>query len=85
MLDKIPTPLSGATCSEKNGWLPPNFDDLCREILSRTIDELLEAQPPDFDLNALTSSGSASKAVENTVEEAEMENLNEDENEVSAY
>lgn len=55
MLDKIPTPLSGATCNEKTGWLPPNFDDNCREILTETIDELLELQPADFDPNALAT------------------------------
>lgn len=41
MLDKIPTPLSGATCSEKSGWLPANFDDQCREIISDIIRELI--------------------------------------------
>lgn len=41
MLDKIPTPLSGATCSEKSGWLPTNFDDQCREIISDIIRELI--------------------------------------------
>lgn len=55
MLDKIPTPLSGAICNEKTGWLPPNFDDNCREILTETINELLEHQPPDFNPNALAS------------------------------
>lgn len=34
MLDKIPTPASGATCMEKSGWLPLGFDDLCRDIMS---------------------------------------------------
>lgn len=37
MLEKIPTPLTGATCNEKSGWLPANFDDHCREILSDII------------------------------------------------
>ena len=41
MLDKLPTPLSGAICNEKTGWLPPNFDDNCRVILSETISNLL--------------------------------------------
>lgn len=55
MLDKIPTPLSGAICNEKTGWLPPNFDDNCREILTETIDELLELQPPDFNPSTLAT------------------------------
>lgn len=62
MLDKIPTPLSGAICNEKTGWLPPNFDDNCREILTETINELLESQPADFDPNALASTSKASAA-----------------------
>lgn len=59
MLDKIPTPLSGAICNEKTGWLPPNFDDNCREILTETINELLEQQPADFNPNALASTSRA--------------------------
>lgn len=59
MLDKIPTPLSGAICNEKTGWLPPNFDDNCREILTETINELLELQPADFDPSALASTSKA--------------------------
>ncbi|KAJ6645869.1 General transcription factor 3C polypeptide 5 [Pseudolycoriella hygida] len=39
MLDKIPTPSSGATCNEKSGWLPLGFDDLCRDIMSGIIKE----------------------------------------------
>lgn len=59
MLDKIPTPLSGAICNEKTGWLPPNFDDNCREILTETINELLEQQPADFNPNVLASTSKA--------------------------
>lgn len=59
MLDKIPTPLSGATCNEKTGWLPPNFDDNCREILTDTINEILELQPADFDLDSIASTSNA--------------------------
>lgn len=62
MLDKIPTPLSGAICNEKTGWLPPNFDDNCREILTETINELLELQPADFDPNQLASTSRAALA-----------------------
>lgn len=47
MLDKIPTPLSGATCNEKSGWLPANFDDQCREILSAIIKELIAKNRED--------------------------------------
>lgn len=60
MLDKIPTPLSGAICNEKTGWLPPNFDDNCREILTEMINELQESQPADFDPSALPSTSKAS-------------------------
>lgn len=49
MLDKIPTPLSGATCNEKSGWLPANFDDQCREILSAIIKELIAKNREDND------------------------------------
>lgn len=71
MLDKIPTPLSGAICNEKTGWLPPNFDDNCREILSETINELLELQPADFDPNQLASTSRA--ALAQNAEQAENE------------
>lgn len=64
MLDKIPTPISGATCNEKTGWLPPNFDDNCREILTDTINELIDQQPPDFDLSTIASTSKAAKALE---------------------
>lgn len=47
MLDKIPTPLSGATCNEKSGWLPAGFDDQCREILTGIVKGLLDAQRKD--------------------------------------
>lgn len=43
MLDKIPTPLSGAVCNEKSGWLPARFDDLCREIITEDIREQLQS------------------------------------------
>ncbi|XP_031623492.1 general transcription factor 3C polypeptide 5-like [Contarinia nasturtii] len=71
MLDKIPTPLSGAICNEKTGWLPPNFDDNCREILTETINELLEMQPADFDPNQLASTSRA--ALAQSAEQAENE------------
>lgn len=34
MLQKIPSPLSGAICNEKRGWLPAGFMENCRDILS---------------------------------------------------
>lgn len=71
MLDKIPTPISGATCNEKTGWLPPNFDDNCREILTDRINELLEQQPPDFDLSAIASTSKAAEIIAK-VEAAEV-------------
>lgn len=72
MLDKIPTPLSGAICNEKTGWLPPNFDDNCREILTETINELLESQPADFDPSALASTSKAF-ALQNVQQEVDWE------------
>lgn len=47
MLDKIPTPLSGAICNEKAGWLPPNFDDNCREILNEAVSNLIRKSETD--------------------------------------
>lgn len=37
MLEKIPTPLTGAACNEKTGWLPPRFDEQCRDILTEIV------------------------------------------------
>ncbi|XP_014214781.1 general transcription factor 3C polypeptide 5 [Copidosoma floridanum] len=37
MLDKYLGPPPGTPCHEKMGWLPSNFDDLCREILSKYV------------------------------------------------
>lgn len=34
MLQKIPSPLSGALCNEKRGWLPVCFMEQCRDILT---------------------------------------------------
>ncbi|ALC42866.1 l-2-37Cd [Drosophila busckii] len=41
MLEKLPTPLTGAVCNEKTGWLPPSFDSQVRQIVCVTISELL--------------------------------------------
>ncbi|KAM8715718.1 hypothetical protein ACLKA7_002722 [Drosophila subpalustris] len=41
MLEKIPTPLTGAVCNERTGWLPPSFDTQVRQIVCGTIRELL--------------------------------------------
>ncbi|KAH8400500.1 hypothetical protein KR222_002151 [Zaprionus bogoriensis] len=41
MLEKIPTPLTGAVCNERTGWLPPSFDAQVRQIVCATISELL--------------------------------------------
>nr|XP_019554547.2 general transcription factor 3C polypeptide 5 [Aedes albopictus] len=38
MLEKIPTPtMGGAACDEKTGWLPPRFDEQCRDILTDIV------------------------------------------------
>lgn len=34
MLAKIPSPMSGALCNEKRGWLPIGFMEQCRDILT---------------------------------------------------
>lgn len=47
MLEKIPTPLSGAICNEKTGWLPSNFDDNCRELLNEAVSNLIRTQQED--------------------------------------
>lgn len=49
MLDKIPTPSSGAVCNERTGWLPPNFDDNCREILNETVSALIRTSEDEDD------------------------------------
>ncbi|EDW11611.1 general transcription factor 3C polypeptide 5 [Drosophila mojavensis] len=41
MLEKIPTPLTGAVCNERTGWLPPSFDSQLRQIVCAMISELL--------------------------------------------
>ncbi|EDV98737.1 general transcription factor 3C polypeptide 5 [Drosophila grimshawi] len=41
MLEKIPTPLTGAVCNERTGWLPPSFDAQVRQIVCATISDLL--------------------------------------------
>jgi len=41
MLEKIPTPLTGAVCNERTGWLPPGFDAQVRQIVCASISELL--------------------------------------------
>lgn len=40
MLDKIPTPRTGAVCNERTGWLPHGFDDQCREIMQQVLQNL---------------------------------------------
>lgn len=42
MLYKIPTPLSGATCNDKRGWLFPGFIDQCRNIMSEIAQKNLK-------------------------------------------
>ncbi|XP_075150237.1 general transcription factor IIIC subunit l(2)37Cd [Haematobia irritans] len=43
MLEKIPSPMAGATCNERNGWLPQGFDSQVRQIVSNAIKELLKS------------------------------------------
>lgn len=37
MLQKVPTPLTGAVCTEKYGWLPQGFDNQVRQIVASYI------------------------------------------------
>lgn len=46
MLDKIPTPLSGAVCNEKSGWLPANFEEQCRTIMVDAVKALAKTMGP---------------------------------------
>lgn len=41
MLEKIPSPMAGAICNERTGWLPQGFDGQVRQIVSNSIKELL--------------------------------------------
>ncbi|KAH8297994.1 hypothetical protein KR018_004247 [Drosophila ironensis] len=41
MLEKIPTPLTGAVCNERTGWLPLGFDAQVRQFVCGTFSELL--------------------------------------------
>jgi len=34
MLQKIPSPITGATCNDKRGWLPVGFMEQCRNVLT---------------------------------------------------
>ena len=42
MLEKIPSPMAGAICNERTGWLPQGFDNQVRQIVSNSIKELLK-------------------------------------------
>lgn len=42
MLEKIPSPMAGAMCNERSGWLPQGFDNQVRQIVSNAIKELLK-------------------------------------------
>uniref|UniRef100_A0A1A9W049 Transcription factor IIIC subunit 5 HTH domain-containing protein n=1 Tax=Glossina brevipalpis TaxID=37001 RepID=A0A1A9W049_9MUSC len=42
MLEKIPSPLAGAMCNERTGWLPSGFDSQVRQIVSNVIKDLLK-------------------------------------------
>ncbi|XP_052864500.1 general transcription factor 3C polypeptide 5 [Anopheles cruzii] len=37
MLNKVPSPMSGTVCDERNGWLPNRFDDQCRNIMMEVV------------------------------------------------
>lgn len=44
MLDKLPTPTSGAVCSTRTGWLPSSFDDQVRDIITQNITETFQSE-----------------------------------------
>uniref|UniRef100_A0A1A9WUQ4 Transcription factor IIIC subunit 5 HTH domain-containing protein n=1 Tax=Glossina brevipalpis TaxID=37001 RepID=A0A1A9WUQ4_9MUSC len=52
MLEKIPSPLAGAMCNERTGWLPSGFDSQARQIGQEAEDEegavSDEGGPDDF-------------------------------------
>lgn len=81
MLDKIPTPLSGAICNEKTGWLPPNFDDNAREILSHTIMQLMAIEAPDVDAGNLLEKNDPEKMIDDDDDDDDSIN-DDDDNEI---
>lgn len=80
MLDKIPSPLSGATCNEKTGWLPPNFDDMAREILSETIIKQMATEGNDDDESMATEGDETENA--ETEEFENDDDIEDEENDV---
>lgn len=44
MLEKLPGPLYGTTCTEKSGWLPPGFEVQCREIMNDLLREHFQTE-----------------------------------------
>ncbi|KAL5281142.1 GTF3C5 family protein [Megaselia abdita] len=53
MLQKVPTPLTGAVCTEKYGWLPQGFDNQVRQIVASyikvTMTDFFKKQKKDGD------------------------------------
>uniref|UniRef100_A0A2M4BMD3 Putative rna polymerase iii transcription factor tfiiic subunit n=1 Tax=Anopheles marajoara TaxID=58244 RepID=A0A2M4BMD3_9DIPT len=53
MLNKVPSPMSGTVCDERNGWLPNRFDDQCRNILMEVvlnnIRKLRKSNPEEYE------------------------------------
>ena len=41
MVEKIPSPLTGAICNERTGWLPFGFDAQVRQYVTNSIKELM--------------------------------------------
>lgn len=86
MLDKIPSPLSGATCNEKTGWLPPNFDDMAREILSETIMKQMSTEGNEEEAMATDGDEAENAGAEEFENDDDLDNddIEDDENEVSS-
>lgn len=82
MLDKIPTPLSGAICNEKTGWLPPNFDDNAREILSHTIMQLMAIEAPDAEAGNLLEKNDPEKMIDDDEDDNDDDDSIIDDNEM---
>ena len=52
MVEKIPSPLTGAICNERTGWLPFGFDAQVRQLVSNSIKELLRNHYKKENVNA---------------------------------
>ncbi|XP_005179773.1 general transcription factor 3C polypeptide 5 [Musca domestica] len=83
MLEKIPSPMAGAMCNERSGWLPQGFDNQVRQIVSNAIKELLKNHYRKEQILAEVDSyenEDPDDAEDEEYEEGEEENYMNDEN-----